>query len=144
MNSEISEPRARMFDPIRAKRRMVSIDNSASDSLADLSGLQSDSGPAKRTRSQRKLQVSIDAISDKENFHRWRPLAPRSRSAKILLDLVVDLPTDCTDYEVSEYDGDDSPISLGEEYLGLHSRMHDEKNKFYHFKVFEDPTPAAN
>ena len=139
MNSEISEPRARMFDPIRAKRRMFSIERSAKESLGKGSELQSDSGPAKRTRSTRKLHVSIETISDKENFHRSRPLAPRSRSAKILSDLVVDLATDCTDYEVSEYDGDDSPMSLAEEYLGLHSRMHDEKNKFYHFTVFEDP-----
>lgn len=90
----------------------------------------------KRQRRSRALS-SFEASVDKENFHRSRPLAPRSRSARVLQDLVIDLPTDCSDYEVLESD-DEIDALLGSLFVKRELRINDSKNEFYNFAVHED------
>lgn len=91
---------------------------------------------SKRIRGQGKQLAELSTICDKENFHRSKVLAPRSRTAKVFAELVVELPTDASDYEVGE--DDLSPASVGRVYRELALKIHDEKNLRYNFKVFDD------
>jgi hypothetical protein len=93
-------------------------------------------GQVKRQRRSKALP-SFESSVDKENFHRSRPLAPRSRSARILQDLVIDLPTDCSDYEILESD-DEKDGLLGSLFVKRELRINDRKNEFYNFAVHED------
>ena len=87
---------------------------------------------SKRFRGSVSLHEKFDPISEKENLNRSKPLAPRARSAKVFSELVIDLPTDCSDYEVTEEEF--SPC--GKLYRELARRMLD--NERYFFSVFED------
>ena len=100
-------------------------------------GIPENAFSTKRLRSGASSSGTFDIIADKENFHRVKQLAPRSRPAKVLIDLVIDLPTDASDYEISESE-DSVPASR---FLlnQLSLRMADSKNDHYNFQVYEDP-----
>jgi hypothetical protein len=73
---------------------------------------------------------------DKENCHRVKFLAPRARTAKVLVDLIVDAPTDCSDYEILNDSDDETPI--GRVFNDQLARIIDHNNEKHHFCVFED------
>jgi hypothetical protein len=98
-----------------------------------------DSNPqmiSKRHRSS-SSRNSPDIIADKENFHRAKALAPRSRPAKVLMELLIDLPTDCSDFEIS--DCEDSIPTSSVLFNQISQRMSGTKNDHYEFQVYEDP-----
>jgi hypothetical protein len=79
-----------------------------------------------------------DSIADKENMNRHRRLAPRSRPARILTELLVDAVTDCSDFEVSDFDDAAVSFSCGILYNQREARISDVSNTLYHYAVFED------
>jgi len=93
----------------------------------------------KKPRSAVHIENEFDAIADKENFHRVKQLAPRARSAKVLLDLVIDLPTDASDFELSDSECASPTTRVGFLFHQLSSRIQDSKSDRYNFKVYEDP-----
>ena len=141
MNVESSKSTLHMFESTRVKRKGPTPVAKNEKTHADALPITASS---KRARKGRIVQEEYDSIADKENFHRSKQLAPRARPAKILVDLVVDLPTDCTDYEISDGDeGDVSPSSLGRMFQRQFVRMSDPKSKHYNFTVFEDAAVAS-
>ena len=93
---------------------------------------------SKRIRQIVDSKEEVDINEEKENFHRTKPLAPRSRAAKVLVQLAIELPTDASDYEVSDAEDITPVVSLGFLYQQRESRMLDKKNAHYHFEIFED------
>ena len=95
-------------------------------------------GSAKKYRSKEsRLDISVGVV-DKENFHRSSNLAPRARVARVFAELIVDAPTDASDFEISDCE-DSSLLKMGTLFTSQISRIEDPTNERYNFKVFEDP-----
>ena len=93
--------------------------------------------PMKKHRGVRLTTDSNSDISDKENFHRSSRLAPRSRLARILAELFLDVPTDASDFEVSDNeDALDAPLGILFNQQVL--RVNDAHSERHNFKIFED------
>ena len=91
----------------------------------------------KKPRGVKLLSDSLADTADKENFHRSRHLAPRSRATRVLADLIVDAQTDASDFEISDwYEIPQSPVGIL--FSQQISRVDDPSNERYNFKVFED------
>ena len=132
------------IQPLRVKRK-ESLWSDPSVGFDESSGIKGGKGNSlpKRVKSRKQVDADVDLLEDKENFHRSRLLAPRARPARVLHDLVVDLPTDCSDFEVSmDTDIDSSPS--GSLFHELERRMADPNEKRYHFSVYEDPIERSN
>jgi len=118
--------------PRRSKRLNEHLDD-ASAMATNFKGL----GSVKKQRGVKLLPHSVSSIDDKENFHRASRLAPRSRAARVLSELLLDQPTDASDFEVS--DCEESPnSSIGILFNQQWLRVDDIENERYNFKVFED------
>lgn len=104
----------------------------------------SDSPNMKHTENPKKQKLVndsdgiCDSIADKENMNRHRCLAPRSRPAKILTELFVDAATDCSDFEVSDFEDAAVSFSCGILYSQREARISDVSNTLYQYAVFED------
>ena len=131
------------IQPLRSKRKeSASAQSTGLNESAQKSIYTTEFHGSKRLKARMQSDCPLDFLNDKENFHRSRPLAPRSRPARVLLDLVVDLPTDCSDFEVSMDEEDSSPT--GYMFNEQQRRMADPSNKQYHFSVYEDPIERSN
>ena len=117
------------FSSSRMKRKL---------NLDDQASLKVPGTDMKRNKGRRALSGTFDPISDKENFHKSKDLAPRSRPARVLVDLIIDLPTDCSDFEISDVEADSALPHSAELFHKQIMRMTDVDNKHYHFTVFED------
>ena len=118
--------------PRRSKRLN---DHSNDDSSLKVNGKAFES--VKKQRGIKLMQDSLSSIADKENFHRSRHLAPRSRATRVLSELLVDAQTDASDFELSDYD-DEGSSPLGILFNQQLLRVEDPSNDRYNFKVFED------
>ena len=131
------------MQPLRFKRKDIVSQHTSETVDAPCQSKESLGYPgSKRVRARMDTESALDILEDKENFNRSRPLAPRSRPARVLHDLVVDLPTDCSDFEVSMDEEDSSPV--GSIFHAQQRRMDDPNEKHYHFSVYEDPIERSN
>ena len=120
------------FLPRRSKRLNDDIrdDISAGTSIQSIKSV-------KKQRGVKLISDSLTSIADKENFHRSRHLAPRSRATRVFAELLVDAATDASDFEIS--DTDEIPLSpVGILFNQQWLRVDDPNNERYNFKVFED------
>jgi hypothetical protein len=122
------------FRVTRMKRKLIT----ESDLTGRICPLKS-----KRNRNHKESANPTDPIADKENFHRSKDLVPRSRSARILVDLIIESPTDCSDIEISDFENDEAFATSAGLYHDQVARMSDISNPHYHFTVFEDSVDSS-
>lgn len=107
-----------------------------------IDSIQRDQSPLevsiKKYRSKDSRADISTGVIDKENFHRSSNLAPRARVARVFAELIVDAPTDASDFEISDSE-DSSLLKMGTLFTGQITRIEDPTNERYNFKVFEDP-----
>ena len=120
---------------IGGKRKLnKSFDSGFVDTKHAGHGKRVEGSTEKRVRRE-TYKDTIPDEADKENFHRSRPLAPRSRPTAVLASLVIDAPTDCSDIE---FEDDEDQFFLGSVYRAQLGRISDPKREHYHFNVYED------
>lgn len=93
--------------------------------------------PSKKLKQANSCPGDFDLISEKENLHRPNTLVPRARPSRVLESLLIDAPTDCSDFECSESEVDPAD-PYGVLYDQRASRISDVSNATYHFDIFED------
>lgn len=124
----------------RSKRKVARTEMSPCRTEDASSGSGMECSDVLKRHKRSKNAKFVDSDLDKENFHRSRLLAPRARSARVLVELVIDLPTDCSDFEFSE--ADEEKAEIGVVYRARESRLHDSVNEFYNFEVYVDAEAA--
>jgi hypothetical protein len=121
---------------IRVPRRSKRLNEHVDDAFAMETNVKA-LGSVKKQRGVKLLPHSVSSIDDKENFHRASRLAPRSRATRVFAELLLDHPTDASDFEISdceEYPESSIGILFNQQWL----RVDDIENERYNFKVFED------
>jgi hypothetical protein len=120
-------------DLISGPRRSKRLNDNTELATPSMKGVS----PSKKHRGVRLLADSKSDMADKENFHRSSRLVPRSRAARVLADMFLDVPTDASDFEISDNeDSLDTPLGIlfNEHVL----RVNDLNSDRYNFKIFED------
>ena len=121
---------------LRSKRKQAGTDLSLRPDSEAIDNHETNRATVFKRQKRSIKHSSAENSEEKENFHRSRALAPRARSARVLVDLVIDLPTDCSDFEVSE--GDEEKFDSGSLFRMRELRINDPANAFYNFKIHED------
>ena len=130
MNLGINDRPFEPTKPSRTKRKGLALTHSNRCGSGEI-----DASSVKRAKHIGKPENTF-VDDDKENCHQVRSLAPRARTAKVLAELMVDAPTDCSDIEFLDESEDETLI--GRVYKDHLLRISDKSNERYHFSIFED------